>query len=105
MTLYGILINILHANWIYNQMTTILKRRPSIEQSNLGIWKGIIKFITMSSIMFNVGIILLSSKSFEELLEKMAGEQFSEKLKYIVLIIIEHLVYFLMLILLRIVKK
>lgn len=55
--------------------------------------------------MFNVGIILLSSKSFEELLEKMAGEQFSEKLKYIVLIIIEHLVYFLMLILLRIVKK
>lgn len=95
MTLYGILINVIHVRAIYSQMTTILKRPISKEQANIGIWKQIFSFITLVSLFINIAVLVVTSKMTEELFRHILGESYDDEKKIIILVVIEHLVFFL----------
>lgn len=70
-------MNILHIYLTFYGMNSLFKRKSSKGASGIGIWKNILEFISFFSIIVNIGILLLTSKQTEIILQKIYGENYS----------------------------
>lgn len=89
----GLIINLFHINFLYFSFTDHLKRRPSVERGNIGIWNSIFLFMSFIALVINIAILVFSSEGLTELLQRNNSFSLTQENVIIILIIAEHIVF------------
>ena len=90
----GLVINLFHINFLYFSFTDHLKRRPSVERGSIGVWNNIFIFMSFTSLVINIAILMFSSDGLEELLDQTKSFDFNNPINVITaLIIAEHIIF------------
>ena len=90
----GLIINLFHINFLYFSFTDHLKRRPSVERGNIGIWNSIFLFMSFIALVINIAILVFSSEGLVELLQQGNNSfDLSRENVILVLVIAEHIVF------------
>ena len=102
--LIGLFINIFHINFFSFFMTDHIKRIPSQERGNIGVWNSIFTFMSFTALVINIAILMFSSDGAQELINITTGQKLTAYTMILILILSEHFIFLIKFFLTLIIK-